>query len=216
MERRTLLLGAAAALATGPLASPALAQGYDPQTVAALNQYLNGITTMQGDFLQQSADGRTAQGVFYLRRPGRLRFEYFDPYPTTVVADGTWAGIMNRELNKTDRIPLSRTPLYLLLRDNVNLAAEGAIQSVERAPGVVRAKAIDPSNPNDGSVTMIFSSNPIGLQQWIITDAQNRSSVITLQNVRRGIAIDPRKFLIEDLNDRRGGGFSGSNDRNDR
>ncbi len=210
MERRTLLIGAAAALATGSLAAPAIAQGYDAQTVSALNQYLNGITTMQGDFVQQSADGRTAEGIFYLRRPGRLRFEYFDPYPTTVVSDGTWAGIMNRDLNKTDRIPLSRTPLYLLLRDNVDLGREGAIQSVERAPGVVRATAIDPSNPNDGSVTMIFSSNPIGLQKWVITDAQNRASVITLRNVRRGLAIDPRKFLIDDLNENSGFATQGS------
>ena len=210
MKRRTLLLGAAATLATAPLAAPAIAQGYDPTIVRALNQYLNGITTMQGDFVQQSADGRTAEGLFYLRRPGRLRFEYFDPYPTTVIADGTWAGIMNRDLQKTDRIPLSRTPLYLLLRDNVDLGAEGAIQSVERAPGVVRARAIDPNNPNDGSITMIFGSNPVQLQKWIITDPQGRSSVITLRNVRSGLAIDPRKFVIEDLNERNGFVTSGS------
>lgn len=203
MERRSLLLGAAA-LAGAPLLAPlrAMAQSYDPAVVDALNQYLNSITTMQGDFVQQSADGRTAEGLFFLRRPGRLRFEYFDPFPTTVIADGTWAGIMNRDLNKTDRIPLSRTPLYLLLRDNVDLSREGAIQSVERAPGVVRAKAIDPDNPNEGSITMIFSSQPVELLKWVITDAQNRSSVITLRNVRRGLSIDPRKFLIEDLNGR--------------
>lgn len=214
MERRTLLLGAAAALATGPLAAPAVhAQVYDRQTVDALNQYLNGITTMQGDFVQIYGDGRTQQGVFYMRRPGRLRFEYYDPSPLTVVADGTWAGVMNRDLNTTDRIPLSRTPLYLLLRENVNLAAEGAIQSIERAPGVVRARAIDPRNPNEGSITMIFSSNPIGLQQWITTDARNQTSVIKLSNVRRGLYIDPRKFLIEDLNDRGRGFFNSGNDR---
>jgi len=212
MERRTLLLGAAAALATGPLAAPALAQGYDRQTVDALNQYLNGITTMQGDFVQVYGDGRTQEGVFYMRRPGRLRFEYYSPSPITVISDGTWAGIMNRDLNTTDRIPLSRTPLHLLLRDNVNLAAEGAIQSIERAPGVVRAKAINPRNPGEGSITMIFSSNPIGLQQWITTDARNQTSVIKLHNVRRGQQIDPRKFLIEDLNGRDQDFFS----RNDR
>jgi len=214
MERRTLLLGAAAALATGPLAAPAVhAQGYDQQTVDALNQYLNGITTMQGDFVQVYGDGRTQQGVFYMRRPGRLRFEYFDPSPITVVADGTWAGIMNRDLNTTDRIPLSRTPLHLLLRSNVNLSAEGAIQSIERAPGVVRARAVDPRNPGDGSITMVFSSNPIGLQQWITTDARNQTSVIKLHNVRRGLQIDPRKFLIEDLNGRDFGFGSSGNDR---
>lgn len=212
MERRTLILGAAAALATGSLAAPAIAQGYDAQTVQALNQYLNGITTMQGDFVQVYGDGRTQQGVFFMRRPGRLRFEYYSPSPITVIADGTWAGIQNRDLNTTDRIPLSRTPLHMLLRDNVNLTAEGAIQSIERAPGVVRARAIDPRNPGDGSITMIFSSNPIGLQQWITTDARNQTSVIKLSNVRRGLAIDPRKFVIEDLA-QRGDPFMQNNNR---
>ncbi len=204
MERRTLLLGAAATLATGSLAAPAVhAQGYDRQTVAALNQYLNGISTMQGDFVQVYGDGRTQQGVFYMRRPGRLRFEYFDPSPITVIADGTWAAVLNRELKTTDRIPLSRTPLNMLLKRNVNLGAEGAIQSVERAPGVVRVQAVDPRNPGDGSITMIFSSNPIGLQQWITTDARNQTSIIRLQNVRRGLYIDPRKFFITDLSSQR-------------
>ena len=212
MKRRSLLLGAAA-LAGAPFLAPLQASAQaDPAVVTALNQYLNSITTMQGDFIQQSADGRTAEGLFFLRRPGRLRFEYFDPFPTTVIADGTWAGIMNRDLQKTDRIPLSRTPLYLLLRDNVDLNREGAIRSIERAPGVVKATAIDPSNPNEGSITMIFSSQPVELLKWVITDAQNRSSVITLRNVRRGLNIDPRKFLIEDLNEN-SGFVAGASDR---
>ena len=209
MKRREFIAGTALALATTAVAGGgvALAQGYDPQVVDALNRYMNGITTMQGTFVQQSNDGRLAEGVFYLRRPGRLRFEYFDPFPTTVVADGTWAGIMNRDLNKTDRLPLSRTPLYMLLRDNVDLGRDGAIQSVAMESGVARVRAIDPEKPNDGSITMVFSTRPVELQKWIITDAQGRSSVITLRDVRQGVAIDPRKFLIEDLNTSgRGGG----------
>lgn len=214
MKRRSFLLGAAAALTSAPLlTAPALAQSYDPVVVDALNRYLNSITTMQGDFVQQSADGRIAEGLFYLRRPGRLRFEYFDPYPTTVIADGTWAAIQNRDLNKTDQLPLSRTPLYLLLRDDVDLAREGALRSVDRSTGVVRATAIDPNNPNEGSITMIFSSQPVELLKWVITDGQGRSSVITLRNVRRGLSIDPRKFVIEDLSGQGDTFFNSGGDR---
>ena len=176
----------------------ASAQGYDPQVVDALNRYLNGISTMQGTFVQQSPDGRVAEGKFYMTRPGRLRFEYDAPYPTVVIADGTWAGVINREARTLNQIPLNQTPLYLLLDSSVDLGSSGAIQSIERGPGVVRAKAIDPNNPAEGSITMVFSTSPVELLKWVITDAQGRSSVISLRNVQRGMYIEPTKYVITD------------------
>jgi outer membrane lipoprotein-sorting protein len=193
MDRRSFIAAAMASLA---VPGAALAQGYDPAVVNALSRYMNTITTMQGTFTQQSPDGRIAEGEFFIRRPGRLRFEYLDPYPTTVIADGTWAGVLNRQAKTLNQVPLSSTPLYLLLDDDIDLAASGSIQSIQRAPGIVNAKAIDPNNPGEGSITMVFSTTPVQLLKWVITDAQGRSSTISLRNVQRGNYIDPRKFTI--------------------
>ena len=200
MDRRTFL---AAATAFATLPGAASAQNYDPAVVDALSRYLNTITTMQGTFTQQSPDGRIAEGEFYMRRPGRLRFEYLDPYPTTVIADGTWAGVLNRQAKTLNQVPLSQTPLYLLLDANIDLAGTGAIQSIQRAPGIVNAKAIDPGNPGQGSITMVFSTTPVQLLKWVITDAQGRSSTISLRNIERGSYIDPRKFTIPNQYGRR-------------
>src|SRR6188768_928100 len=41
-----------------------------------VSDYLNTIKGVQGRFTQLSADGRSVQGSFYLRKPGRIRFEY--------------------------------------------------------------------------------------------------------------------------------------------
>jgi len=196
MNRRSLI---AAMTAFAGLPTLASAQSYDPAVVDALSRYLNTITTMQGGFMQQAPDGQQiAEGEFFMRRPGRMRFEYFDPYPTVMIADGTWAGVINRQTKTLSQVPLSRTPLYLLLDENINLAASGAIQSIGRAPGIVSATAIDPSNPGQGSITMVFSTTPVQLLKWVITDEQGRSSVISLRNVTRGQYIDPRKFVIND------------------
>src|SRR5262245_49351010 len=46
-----------------------------------VSDYLNTIKSVQGRFTQIAADGRTAQGTFYLRKPGRIRFEYDKPNP---------------------------------------------------------------------------------------------------------------------------------------
>lgn len=208
MDRRSFIAAATAFASLPTLA--ASAQSYDPAVVDALSRYLNTITTMQGGFTQQSPDGRIAEGEFFMKRPGRLRFEYFDPYPTVVIADGTWAGVINRQAKTLNQVPLSRTPLYLLLDADIDLNSSGAIQGVERAPGVVRAKAIDPSDPSQGSITMVFATTPVQLLKWVITDQQGRSSTISLRNVQRGMYIPPTKFVIPNDIGRNngGGGFS--------
>src|SRR5262245_44706311 len=41
-----------------------------------VSDYLNTIKSVQGRFTQLAADGRSVQGTFYLKKPGRIRFEY--------------------------------------------------------------------------------------------------------------------------------------------
>lgn len=201
MKRRTLIRAAAAALAigAGPAATALAQSSYDPGKVQELNRYVNGISTMQGTFVQQFADGRVAEGEFFLRRPGRLRFEYYG-FPTVTISDGTWAAIQNTDLKTTDRYPLSKTPLYLLLRDNVDLARDGIIRDYRDDGGSISLTIVDPRKPNDGSVSMVFTKSPVELRRWIITDPQGRSSVVSLRDTRLGTYISPKKFFIEDLN----------------
>src|SRR5690606_26433282 len=48
----------------------------DRADLERVSLYLNGLKDLQGGFLQVGPDGSLAEGRFYLRRPGRLRFEY--------------------------------------------------------------------------------------------------------------------------------------------
>ncbi len=202
MFRRTLLLGAVGALAATLAAGlPAAAQqlsGTDMRDLARISNYLNGIDTLQGSFVQVGPDGETSDGDFYIRRPGRLRFEYEPPNPALVVADGFWVGVYDTHMNTLDRYPLSKTPLDLLLRERVDLQDEGAVQSVERGEGRIRVKAIDPKNPDQGSITMIFNDNPLELQQWVVVDAQGLTTTVALSEMRANVQLDPKLFRVEE------------------
>ncbi len=199
MFRRTLILGAfAAALAAGLPAAAQQLSGTDMRDLARISNYLNGIDTLEGSFVQVGPDGETSEGQFYLRRPGRLRFEYEPPNPGLVVADGFWVGVYDTRMNTLDRYPLSKTPLDLLLRERVDLRKEGAVQSVERGGGKIRIKAIDPDNPDQGSITMIFNDNPLELQQWVVVDAQGLTTTVALSETRANVELDPRLFRIEE------------------
>ncbi|MEO1602531.1 MAG: outer membrane lipoprotein carrier protein LolA [Pseudomonadota bacterium] len=124
-----------------------------------ISNYLNGLGTLEGSFVQIGPDGDLARGTFFLRRPGRIRFDYRPPNPTLIVADGTWVGVCDRDIESFERFPLSETPLDLLLRDRVDLRREGAVQAIDRGEGQMRVRAVDPDAPDQGSITMIFSDH---------------------------------------------------------
>ncbi len=206
MNRRELLglAGAAmgtalaTALATALLPASAALGAVAQADLMRISNYLNGVGTMEGTFVQVGPDGDLSEGQFYMRRPGRIRFEYDPPNPTLIVADGFWVGVYDTRDNTLDRFPLSETPLDLLLRDRVDLRSEGAIQSIERSDGQLRVRAVDPDAPNQGSITMVFNDNPLELVQWIVTDDQGLTTTVALSEVRRNVDLKPQLFRLEE------------------
>ena len=201
MNRRDLLAKLAAAgtaAMSGALASlPAVAQ-VNAGDLVRISNYLNGIGSMEGTFVQVGPDGDLSEGLFYMRRPGRIRFEYQPPNPTLIVADGFWVGVYDTIDNTLDRFPLNETPLDLLLRERVNLREEGAVRSIERSQGQLRVTAIDPDASDQGSITMVFTDNPLELTQWIVVDAEGLATTVALSEIRRNVKLDPNLFFIED------------------
>lgn len=201
MNRRTLLAAALLTLACGP----AFAQlsGADARDLARISNYLNATTTLQGTFVQVDPDAVVSSGAFYMRRPGRLRFEYESPNPALVIADGFWVGVIDRRDGAVDRYPLSDTPLNLLLAENVDLRREGTVRGIERKQGQLAVTARDAARPEQGEIVMVFSENPLELRQWVVIDAQGRQTTVALRDMRTNVQIPASRFVIEDNPGRR-------------
>ncbi len=206
LDRRSILtgmaaLGAAAAYgAQSMLPAPArasLSTG-DVDDLDRISEYINQIKTLQGNFVQVASNGVRDGGKFYFRRPGRLRFEYEQPNPILIVSDGTWLAVTDRELKTVDRLPLSSHPLKVLLRKNVNLAAEDKVVAVHRVPGSVSVIARDDEGMLQGELEMVFADPAIELLQWRIVDAQGFAITIALRDIVRDDKIDSKLFRIDD------------------
>ena len=197
-----IVLGAALGFSVGGGSSGFTAISPAPPAAANeiedINAYLNSISTMVGSFVQVAPDGIISEGEFFMRRPGRLRFEYKRPNPTIVIADGFWVAVLDKNIGTGDRFPLSQTPLNLLLKDDVDLNEEGAIQNVERSEGQLRVTAVDPSDESQGDVTMVFDANPLQLKQWIVTDPQGLTTTIALRQTRSNVDLEASLFVIPD------------------
>ena len=200
VSRRAFALGSAALAAVSAL--PAHAQSglsaEDRAVLAQAQNYLQGLTSAQGTFVETSGAQRR-QGRFYLQRPGKMRFEYTDPAGLLVVSDGSNVKRYDPRLNVFRQVPLGQTPLSTFLARTVRLDQGVRIDRVTRMDsGAFAITARDRNRPNDGSVVLAFAGDPIRLQEWTIIDAQGGRTRTQLNNLRPASGLSASLFQLRD------------------
>jgi outer membrane lipoprotein-sorting protein len=213
MNRRTLLRLALLLPLLAPLA--ARAQGapqpppQDAADLARIEAYLNGLHTLQAHFLQVAPDGAISQGTAWLERPGRMRFQYDPPAPFLLVAAHGNLVFEDRSIQQVSNVPLSLTPLGILLADHVSLSGDVKVTGFQRLPGQLQVTLARSASPQDGSLTLVFTDSPLALRQWTVLDAQRRETRVTLYNVEQGVTLDPKLFEFVDPRNFQNGGSGG-------
>ena len=179
----------------------------DPTNVRAdlarIDASMNATHSFQGNFRQVSPNGAVAQGQIWLQRPGKVRFEYDAPSPLLIVSDGVTLVQNDRQLETFDRVPLSATPLNYFLKENINLAEDTEVIGLQKLPGQWIVTARDGSGQQEGAITLVFDSETLALQTWIIADDFGGQTRVGLTNLRYNGHIDPQKFILREENRRR-------------
>jgi len=189
MDRRSFMAGCTALLAT-----PALAQN---ESINRLNTYLTELRSATATFLQENADGTSITGTFYLKKPGRMRFEYNAPSDSLVVADGRTLAIFDAKSNVSpQRYPQRRTPLSLLSEDNIDVTSSVFVRRIEERNGRAFVTMFDPEKPRNGQMVMIFETNPMQLVEWVLTDKSGLETHVYLDSLQTGIELRSRLFNI--------------------
>ena len=199
MNRRTALL---APLALFTLGAPALAA---PIPLAELSKYLNSLSTAEADFTQVNADGTIATGRIYIRRPGRVRFEYAPPDRSLVMAGGSQVAIFDAKSNQPpEQYPLKRTPLNLILAAKIDLGRAKMVVGHKQVENTTRVVAQDPENPGYGTIELVFTANPVELRQWVITDDVGNQTTLILGEMKKGGTFPASYFNITSEMQKRG------------
>jgi outer membrane lipoprotein-sorting protein len=183
-------------------AAPVLVTLEGAERAAALaraNRTLNSVTRLQGRFAQSSPDGSRASGMFYMQRPGRLRFEYDPPATLLIVADGNVVAMRDTALRTTERTPLRSTPLNLILSENVDLERNARIIRVSRSGPWMMVSARDRTGQTDGTITLQFYGPDAQLRSWDVIDATGARTRIALSELTQPASFDRRLFRLEDV-----------------
>ena len=197
MNLRSLALAPAFALV---FALPAAAEKI---SLNEISRYLNGLKTVVADFTQVNADGSVTPGRVFIHRPGRVRFEYKGD-STLVLASGGQVAVFDRKSNTgAQQYPLSRTPLNIILADNVNLGRNGSVIGHSERKNTTVVTAQDPQHPEYGNIQMVFTADPTELRQWVVTDDTGKKTTVILGEMQKGVQIPPSRFSITSEVERR-------------
>lgn len=185
------LMSAAFVAAT---ALPAVAERI---SLPELSSYLNGIKTATGEFTQINDDGSKSTGRIYIKRPGRVRFEYDPPEQTLVIADGTSVAIIDAKSNqRPDAYPIFRTPLSVILARRIDLSRAKMVTGYSSDGTYTTVRAQDPKYTEYGNIDLVFTDNPVRLSRWVINDGNGGRTTVILGDLVKGGQLDKNLFTL--------------------
>lgn len=175
------------------------------ELIGQISRYFNEMTTLRGRFVQTGADKKVAKGKFYVKRPGRLRFEYGAPSKQLIISDGQRLAIQDLDLKNEDSIGLDQTSFRLLLKKDVDLMRDALILDLQEADDLVILTLQDKNPEAAGRIRLFLTRRPqMELREWVTTDAQALDTRVEVAELVKGEDLDARLFRIDPISLQKG------------
>lgn len=207
---RHLSVLACLACVSGFVATPSALAAADqvekasPADVAKVEGYLQNLKAAQARFVQTTHNGEQLVGTFYLKRPGKLRFEYDPPIKNFVVADGAFIYFYDGVLEEQTNAPIGTTLADFFLRKEFSFTDGLIVKDAKRAGGLLQVQVVQEDDPEGGSLTFGFTENPLELKKWRVIDAQGLITEVELFHIKQDVALDSKLFIYVDPNKKAG------------
>ena len=169
----------------------------DPYSLANISQYLQNLKILKADFSQTNPDDTISSGTILIKRPGRMRFEYYKPDNTLVlVSAGALAIFDPNGDDKPITYPIRNNPISLILKGEVDLLNSRIVGNykVSDEKGVLMIR--DPKTPELGSVEFIFTGAKPELEKFTIINENGSSTSILLKDIEYPKKLNDTLFSI--------------------
>lgn len=178
--------------------TPATMTEQQKTVVIQINEYLNKLTNLNGRFLQVNPDDGKQKGKFYIKRPGRIRFDYAPPSLQVIISDGDYLSIEDRDIDTVDRYPLENTPFRILLAKDVNILRDAIIKTVTETDEETSITMIDRKGKAIGQIELFFNKDPaFELREWKVTDSSGQITRVILSHLDYEKKIDGKLFELD-------------------
>ena len=114
----------------------------DNNIVELFKNYINNLNTMKSNFIQFDKNSSSmSEGVFYIKKPDKVRFEYTNPFRTLLIANGRVLTYYDIDLDEISTIPTKNTPINVFL--NFDLEKINIIDTKDNGKNVVVETSIN-------------------------------------------------------------------------
>lgn len=170
---------------------------YGAVGVPQIEQYFNSIRSLKARFVQSNPNGSVVQGTLYVRRPGRMRFEYDAPSQLKIVADGYQVTMWDNATRDFGQWPIGWTAATFLVRDPFVLSGDLQVEKLERVNSLIEATMSQVKRPQEGKVIVRLSENPLTLRGWTIIDNRGKAVTVSLTEMQTGLQLADSLFKNE-------------------
>lgn len=170
-----------------------------PNDLKEVEDYLNGIKTMDARFVQTASNGNTAEGKLYIQKPNKIRMEYDAPTSVLIVGDGDFIVYNDTELDQVTHIDYDDIPASLILANNIKIDGKKVkVTDFYKDSGITTITLEYKEKGDIGPITLTFSNNPFELKQWKIVDPQSVEVTVSLYDTVRDENIDDSLFKFKE------------------
>lgn len=176
------------------------------QVAANIDARYNAMKSLRAEFTENYSGGgirRSESGTLWIKKPGKMRWDYSSPQKKIFVTDGATAWFYVPGERQARRTPLKklddlRSPLRYLLG---HTKLEKELRGLSLAPDVPPATAGDvvlrgiPVGMEDRASQVLLESDGQGfLRRIVVEELDGSSTEFRLENQRENVAISGAEF----------------------
>ena len=168
-----------------------------------LNVFVKEVTTFKADFIQTVLDPQgevveEAKGQFLLERPGKFRWDYQEPYPQQIIADGERIWFYDTDLEQVtvqlQQEVLADTPATLLSGEDLP-EDKYVVTDVPSDDGMAWVKLV-PKEVESNFQTVTLAFDQYGLWQMVMQDSFGQRTRLVFHQVQENVTLNQDDFVF--------------------
>jgi len=171
-----------------------------------VDRHYNDLNSLRAQFTEiyrGAGITRTESGTLWLRRPGKMRWEYTEPKEKVFVSDGKTAYFYVPGERQARKAPIKdlddlRSPLrYLLGKTKLKKEFANLTARAGDRPGMVLIRGV-PSGFADRVTEMALEVDPQGqIQRILIDEADGSQTEFVFSGIQENLAVEDARFRFQ-------------------
>lgn len=179
------------------------------EAAAKIDARYNGLKSLRAEFTENYSGGgiaRSERGTLWLKKPGKMRWDYISPQKKIFVADGATAWFYvpgERQARRTavKKLEDMRSPLrYLLGKTKLEKELRGlslASDVAPERPGDVMLRGVPVGMEDRVSQVLLESDGQGFLRRIVMEELDGSRTEFQLEDQRENVAIDDAEFHFQ-------------------